>query len=190
MKPLVSIPNRFRVTQEQFEQLAWANRDVSMERTADGALIVMPPTGGTTGKRNARLTAQLWNWNQQQQLGEVFDSSTIFHLPNGADLSPDAAWVSAERWNTLTREEQDGIVPLCPDFVVELRSKTDSLKELQAKMQEYLDNGCRLGWLINPQARQVEVYRFGQTTERLDSPQTLLGEDLLPGFVLNVSPLF
>ena len=190
MKHSVYLPDTFRVTQEQFEQLVGANRSVPMERTADGVLVIMSSTGGNTGKRNAGLTAQLWNWNQEHELGEVFDSSTIFHLPNGADRSPDAAWVRSESWNTLTPEEQDGFPPLCPDFVIELRSKTDSLKELQAKMQEYLNSGCRLGWLINPQNQQVEIYRPEQAVEVLQSPQTLSGEDVLPGFICEVSQLF
>jgi len=190
MKLSVYLPDTFKVTQEQFEQLVWANQNILMERAADGALIIMSPTGGTTGKRNAGLIAQLWNWNQATQLGEVFDSSTIFRLPNSADRSPDAAWVSAARWNALTPEEQDGFPPLCPDFIIELRSKTDSLKELQDKMQEYIDNGCHFGWLINPQNRQVGIYRPGQAVETLQSPQTLSGEDLLPGFVFDTSQLF
>ena len=187
---LVHIPHTFKVTQEQFEQLAWANQETAMERSSNGDLIIMSPTGGTTGKRNAILIAHLWNWNQQYQLGEVFDSSTIFRLPNGANRSPDAAWVRKQRWDALTQQEQDGFPPLCPDFVVELRPKTDSLKELQAKMQEYLDKGSQLGWLINPQARQVEVYRPGQAVNILKSPQDLADPNLLPGFVFNVRQLF
>lgn len=120
MKPAVHLPEIFTVTQEQFEQLVWANRNVAMERAADGVLIIMSPTGGNTGKRNAGLTAQLWNWNQESELGEVFDSSTIFRLPNGANRSPDAAWIALERWRTLTPEEQDGFPPLCPDFTVDV----------------------------------------------------------------------
>lgn len=187
MNPLVQIPRTFKVTQSQFEQLALANRDVSMERTADGVLIVMAPTGGTTGRRNAGLTAQIWNWNQTHPLGEVFDSSTIFRLPNGANRSPDVAWVSAERWSELSSEDQDRFPPLCPDFVVELRSKTDSLQELRDKMQEYVENGCRLGWLIDPQGKQVEIYRIGQKPEVIDSPPSLSGETVLPGFVCEMN---
>ncbi|MBW4631279.1 MAG: Uma2 family endonuclease [Iphinoe sp. HA4291-MV1] len=175
-----------KLTHDQFEQIAAANRDLRLELTAHGELIIMPPTGGNTGRRNADLTYQLRAWNRQTQLGEVFDSSTVFQLPNGAERSPDAAWVSSERWNLLTPEQQDTFPPLCPDFVVELRSKTDSLKTLQQKMLEYMDNGCRLGWLINYQQRQVEIYRAGQAKEILQSPQTLSGEEVLPGFVLDL----
>lgn len=185
----INLPNIFKVTREQFEQLVWANCDLSLERTANGVLIILPPTGGTSGKRNASLTAQLWNWNQSAKLGEVFDSSTIFRLPNGADRSPDAAWVRFDRWNALTSQEQDSFPPLCPDFAIELRSKTDSLKPLQEKMQEYLENGCKLAWLIDPQNQQVEIYRPDRAVDTLELPQFLSGEDVLPGFTLEVDRL-
>ena len=175
-----------RLTHEQFEQIALANPDLRIELSADGELSIMPPTGGNTGRRNADLTTDLNLWNRQTRLGVVFDSSTIFRLPNGAERSPDAAWIILERWNALTQNEQDSFPPLCPDFVIELRSKTDSLKPLQAKMQEYQDNGCRLGWLINYQDRQVEIYRPQREKEVLRSPQTLSGEEVLPGFVLDL----
>jgi len=147
----LEIPSYFIVSQEQFELLANANRDLRLERSPNGELIIMPPTGGTTGKRNAKLITYFVNWNDQMQLGEVFDSSTAFRLPNGSNRSPDVAWVSRERWQSLTSEQQDSFPPLCPDFVVELRSKSDSLKSLQDKMQEYLENGLLLGWLIDIQ---------------------------------------
>lgn len=185
----LNLPPTLKLTQEQFEQLAAANRELQLELTASGELILMPPTGGSSGRRNADLTTDLNLWNRQRQLGIVFDSSTAFRLPNGAIRSPDACWVSQPRWDTLTPEEQDSFPPLCPDFVTELRSKTDSLESLQAKMQEYINNGCRLGWLINPQDRQVEIYRPGLTKETLAAPQTLSGEDVLSGFGFNVQPL-
>jgi Uma2 family endonuclease len=175
-----------RLTHEQFEQIALANPDLRIELSGDGELSIMPPTGGNTGRRNADLTTDLNLWNRQTRLGVVFDSSTIFRLPNGAERSPDAAWIILERWNALTQKEQDSFPPLCPDFVIELRSKTDSLKPLQAKMQEYQDNGCRLGWLMNYQDRQVEIYRPQREKEVLQSPQTLSGEEVLPGFVLDL----
>ena len=176
-----------RLTHEQFEQLAIANRDLRLELTAAGELILMPPTGGNTGRRNSDLTYQAQAWSRQAQLGEVFDSSTVFRLPNGAERSPDVAWVRRDRWQALTAAEQDSFPPLCPDFMIELRSKTDSLKPLQAKMREYLENGCRLGWLINVQARQVEIYRPGQAVEVLVEARSLSGEAVLPGFVLDLS---
>ena len=178
------------VTHEQLVQLAIANRDLQLERTATGELIVMPPAGGTTGKRNADIEGQLWLWNRQSKLGVVFDSSTGFHLPNGADRSPDAAWVRQERWDALTPEQQEGFVPLCPDFVLELRSKTDNMAPLRTKMREYIDNGARLGWLINRKNKKVEIYRQSREVEVLDNPTTLSGEDVLPGLVLDLTEVW
>lgn len=188
--PPINIPSTLKVNQEQFQQIAAANRDLRLELTATGKLIIMPPTGGNTGKRNQDLTGQLWYWNRQTKLGVAFDSSTAFHLPNGANRSPDAAWVIQTRWDNLTREQQDTFPPLCPDFALELRSKTDSLKSLRQKMQEYLDNGLRLGWLIDTQNNKVEIYRPQQAVEVLDNPSTLSGENVLPGFVLSLESIF
>ncbi|QSJ14385.1 Uma2 family endonuclease [Nostoc sp. UHCC 0702] len=184
LKPVLEL------TDEQFFQLCQANRDLRFERTATGELIIMPPTGGETGNRNAGLTAQIWIWNEQNKLGIVFDSSTGFKLPNGADRSPDASWVKLECWNALNQEEKTKFLALCPDFVVELLSPSDSLKATQEKMREYQDNGARLGWLINRKSQQVEIYRQGQEVEVLDSPATLSGEDVLPGFVLNLEAIW
>jgi Uma2 family endonuclease len=175
------------VTPEQFEALAIANRDLQLERTATGELIVNPPTGGESGKRNLSITGKLSNWFEaHEELGEAFDSSTGFILPNGANRSPDAAWVSRERWGALTLQQQRGFVPLCPDFVIELRSESDSLSKLQAKMVEYINNSTKLGWLIDPQNRRVEIYRPDLEVEVLENPTELSGEDVLPGFVLNL----
>ncbi|MEQ9667230.1 Uma2 family endonuclease [Coleofasciculus sp. G2-EDA-02] len=185
MIPII-IPQTLKVTQEQFEELAAANRDVRLERTAIGELIIMPPTGGITGKRNIDIEGQLWFWNRQTKLGVAFNSSTAFRLPNGADRSPDASWVSQERWDTLTPEQQEAFPPLCPDFVIELRSKSDNMEPLRKKMQEYLDNGLRLGWLIDAKNKRVEIYRPNREVEVLQSPVSLSGEDVLPGFVLDL----
>ncbi len=175
------------VTPEQFESLAAANRDLRLERTSLGELVVNPPTGGESSQRNFSLTTQLGIWLEANpDSGEGFDSSGGFILPNGAIRSPDASWVRQERWEALTAEQRRGFVPLCPDFVVELRSATDSLAKLQEKMQEYLENGAQLGWLINPQNQQVEIYRPGQSVEVLESPLELSGETVLPGFMLNL----
>lgn len=179
-----------RLTHEQFEQIAIANRDLRLELTADGELIVMPPTGGNTGRRNSNLTYQVEAWNKRTSIGVVFDSSTVFQLPSGAERSPDVAWIDQARWDALTLEQQDTFPPICPDFVIELRSKTDSLKTLQAKMQEYLENGCRLGLLINYQDRQVEIYRLNQAKQVLQSPQSVSCEELLPGFVLDLRSIW
>ncbi|WP_445172696.1 Uma2 family endonuclease [Microcoleus sp.] len=179
-----------KLTSEQFYQLCEENPDLKLERSANGELIVMPPTGGETGKRNLTAGAQLWTWNEQTELGEAFDSSTGFTLPNKADRSPDVSWVEKSRWSALTPEQKDKFIPLCPDFVIELLSPSDSLKKTQEKMQEYMENGCRLGWLINRKKREVEIYRPGQDVEVLQSPLTLSGENVLPGFVLNLQKIW
>lgn len=187
--PQTSIELSINLTDEQFFQLCQNNRDYQFERTASGELIIMPPTGSETSKRNMDLSYQLRAWSRQNNLGVAFDSSGGFRLPNGADRSPDASWVKKERWDALTPEQKDSFAPLCPDFVVELRSKTDSLKKLQEKMQEYIDNGAKLGWLIDRQNRRVEIYRPGQDVEILQNPATVSGEDVLPGFVLDLAEI-
>jgi Uma2 family endonuclease len=186
----VNFNSVIKLTDEQFYQLCQDNENLRFERNSKGELIIMPPTGGETSNRNAGLTAQIWVWNEQTQLGKVFDSSGGFKLPNGADRSPDTSWVKLERWNALTPEQQTKFAPLCPDFVVELLSPSDSLKESQEKMKEYRDNGARLGWLVNRKSRQVEIYRQGQDVELLENPVTLSGEDVLPGFVLNLESIW
>jgi Uma2 family endonuclease len=178
---------KIELTDEQFFQLCQNNRDLRFERTAKGGLLIMPPTGGETSNRNARLTQRLMNWADTNELGIAFDSNGGFKLPNGADRAPDASWVKIERWNALTPEQRQKFLPLCPDFVVELRSPTDSLKATREKMQEYIDNGARLGWLIDQKNKRVEIYSQGQDVEILQSPTTLLGEDVLPGFVLDLN---
>lgn len=177
------------LTDDQFFQMCQQNRDYRFERTASGELLIMPPTGSDTGRRNVKITTQLDIWNSESNLGEVFDSSTGFTLPNGAERSPDASWVKIERWNALTPEQQEKFAPICPDFVVELRSRTDSLKELQEKMQEYIENGAQLGWLIDRKNKQVEIYRPGKDVEILDNPASLSGENILPGFVLHLQQI-
>ena len=205
----VTISKGFRVTPKQFEQLAYTEQLARLELTKDGELIIMSPTGGTAGRKNSRLTQQLRNWADRDGTGEVFDSSTVFVLPNGARRSPDVSWIKLERWNQLTQTEQDGFPPLAPDFVIELVSPSDiknqRYEDLQAKMtsdpapttgarerarmQEYLDNGVKLGWLIEPTAKTVEIYRPQQQVEILNNPQTLSGEDVLPGFSLDLSEI-
>lgn len=190
MNLTVNLKPAIELTDEQFEQICTANRDLKFERTAQGELIVMSPTGSETGSWNSGLTGQLWFWNQQHKLGKSFDSSTGFKLPSGATRSPDLAWVKQDRWEALTPEQRRRFAPLCPDFVVELRSLNDDLGELRAKMQEYLENGALLGWLINPEDQQVEIYRRGRSIERLNRPETLSGETVLPGFVLNLCEIW
>jgi Uma2 family endonuclease len=177
------------LTDEQFEQICSANRDLRLERTKTGELIVMPPTGGETGNRNIKLSTRVEIWSSQANLGLAFDSSTGFKLPNGAIRSPDASWLRLERWQTLTPLQRQKFIPLCPDFAIELLSPTDELRETQAKMQEYLANGLRLGWLINPKSKQVEIYRPGQPVEIRQNPASLSGETVLPGFVLDLTEI-
>ncbi|QIR38352.1 Uma2 family endonuclease [Tolypothrix sp. PCC 7910] len=176
------------LTDEQFFQICQNNRDLRIERTAEGELIIMPPTGWESGNRNSRLTQRLGNWADADGTGLTFDSSTGFKLPNGANRSPDASWVSRERLTALNPDPAK-FLPMAPDFVAELRSATDSLETLRRKMQEYIDNGVRLGWLIDPQNQQVEIYRPEQEVEILKSPNSLSGEDVLPGFVLNLAQI-
>ena len=191
---MVSLPSplnlELNLTDEQFWQLCHQHHDLQFERTAEGELIIMPPTGGLTGDRNSDINFQLRLWNRNSKLGKVFDSSSGFKLPNGADRSPDAAWVELSRWNSLTREQQERFVPLCPDFVIELRSPSDLLKNIQDKMQEYLNNGAKLGWLIDPKRHIVEIYHPSQEVEILRSPKTIFGEDVLPGFSLDLTEIF
>ncbi|MEH2196816.1 Uma2 family endonuclease [Nostoc sp.] len=174
------------LTDEQFFQMCQKNRDYRFERTASGELLIMPPTGSDTGNRNFDMVVELGIWNKQTKLGKGFDSSTGFTLPNGAERSPDASWVKIERWNALTPEQQEKFAPICPDFVIELRSRTDSLKELREKMQEYIENGVQLGWLIDRKNKRVEIYRPGKDVEILDNPASVSGENVLPGFVLDL----
>lgn len=179
-----------RLTDEQFYQLCQTNRDLRLERTATKEIIVMAPSGGETGDREGEIFFQVKAWNNQNLSGKVFSPSTGFRLPNGAIRSPDTCWLPLEHWEALTSEQRQKFPPLCPDFVVELRSASDELQPLQEKMQEYLNNGLRLGWLIDPQNRQVEIYRPGIAVEVLQAPLTLSGEDVLPGFVLNLSGIY
>ena len=190
--PPLNLPSTLKLTisHEQFVQLAWVNQNLQLERTATGELIVMPPTGSDTGNKNADILGQLWLWNRQTQLGQIFDSSSGFHLPNGADRSPDVSWIGQDRWDTLTPEEKSGFAPLCPDFVLELRSKNDSLESLQQKMQEYQENGAKLGWLIDRNRKKVEIYRPKKSVEVQNSPDSLSGEDILPGFTLDLSEIW
>ncbi|MBF2046010.1 MAG: Uma2 family endonuclease [Leptolyngbya sp. IPPAS B-1204] len=185
-EPLILHLQSVELTDDQFYHLCRANDDLQFERTPKGELVIMPPVGGVSGNREAGLISRVWLWNEEANLGKVFSSSTIFRLPNGGDRSPDVAWVQLERWTALTPEEQEKFPPICPDFVIELRSRTDSLESLREKMQEYLNSGLRLGWLINPQDQQVEIYRPNQAPEMLGFPVRLSGEEVLPGFVLNL----
>jgi Uma2 family endonuclease len=177
------------LTHEQFYKLCMANTDVAIERSAAGELIIVSSTGSLSGRREADYITDLGLWNPQTGLGKVFSSSTIFSLPDGGDRSLDAAWVKLERSESLSPDQQEKFPPLCPDFVIELRSRTDRLKPLQQKMQEYLNSGLQLGWLINPQDCQVEIYRPHYAVEVLSNPSTLSGESILPVFLLTMNLL-
>lgn len=183
-----------RLSDAQFASIAADNPEVRLELTTTGELIVMSPTGGKTGRRNSRIIQRLLNWSDSTKNrtggGVVFDSSTGFTLPSGAKRSPDAAWVRSARWEALTEVQQESFPPLCPDFVLELRSPTDNLAVLQAKLEEYRGNGARLGWLLDPQARQVFVYRPDEKVEALTDPKALSGGTVLPGFVLELSEVW
>ena len=183
----VNVQPILTLNDEQFLQLSQANPDLKFERSQQGNLIIMSPTGGETGNRNAELIIEFGNWNRRKKLGKVFDSSTGFKLPNGAIRSPDVAWVKQESWDKLSTKEKQRFPNLAPDFVLELRSKTDSLSETQGKLREYIENGVRLGWLINPLEKQVEIYRSGKEPDVLDQPQQISGEAVLPEFTLNLS---
>jgi Uma2 family endonuclease len=178
------------LTGEEFEQLCQDNRETRMELTAKGELILMPPTGSKTGLRNAKLTRHFGNWAEPNGTGVDFDSSSGFVLPNGARRSPDVSWVKRERWDALTEEEQDGFAPLCPDFVIELRSRSDNLPPLEDKMLEYIANGARMAWLIDPLRKRVYIYRPNRNADILEDPETVSGDPELPGFKLDVRELW
>ena len=178
------------MTDDQFLRFCADNGDLRMEFSASKELIVMPPAGGMTSGRNSDLTADLTVWTRQDGTGKAFDSSGGFRLPNGAIRSPDASWVLLSRWEALAESQQIRFPPLCPDFVIELRSPSDSLSDTQAKMVEYMENGARLGWLLDPQGRQVHIYRPGQDVELLDEPDSVSGDPELPGFVLELARIW
>ncbi|MBW4594744.1 MAG: Uma2 family endonuclease [Brasilonema angustatum HA4187-MV1] len=184
LKPVIEL------TDEQFYQLCQKNPDIKFERSAKGELIIMPPTGGQTGSHNSEINADFVIWNRQTKLGKVFDSSTGFKLPNGANRSPDVTWIRQERWDLLTSEQKEKFPPIVPDFVLELMSPSDNLQKTQEKMQEYMENEVKLGWLIDRKTRRVEIYRLGQAVEVLESPTELSGEDILPGFILDLRTVF
>jgi Uma2 family endonuclease len=186
----ISLSPVINLTDEQFFQICRNNSDLRFERNAQGELTIMAPEGSETGIRSAVITTDLTIWNRRTRLGYTFGSSTGFKLPNGSERSPDAAWIRKERWDALTREERSRFAPICPDFVVELMSPSDILTNIQTKMQEYQDNGTKLGWLIDRGNRQVEIYRIGQPKEVLHSPNVLSGEDVLPDFVLSLDEIW
>ena len=185
---VLDVRNIFELSDEQFYQLCRRHPDIHFERSANGELIIMPPSGGVSGNRNFSLTGQLARWvDDHPELGVGFDSSTCFKLPSGADRAPDGAWVSINRWNALTPEQQEKFPPLAPNFVIELRSRTDNLETLRSKMLEYQSNGVLLGILINPQDKQVELYPSNGAVEVLTNPIEVDCSVVLPGFAINLA---
>ncbi len=186
----IDLSSVIQLTREEFIKICAANPEMKLERTAKGELIVMSPTGGETGSFNSDLNGELYVWNCATKQGKTFDSSTGFSLPKGSDRSPDASWISLAKWESLSLSQRKGFLPLCPEFLIELLSSSDSWKQGQAKMEEYMDNGCLLGWLIDPKHKRVAIYRQGQSVEILDNPKILSGEDILPNFVLEIGAMF
>ncbi|MEG4106694.1 Uma2 family endonuclease [Microcoleus sp. S13_C5] len=187
---VLRIPPKLQMTDDEFFEFCQINSELRIERNKSGELLIMPPTGGTTGNRSGSVFGELYIWARQDGTGMCFDSSTGFKLSMG-DRSPDASWIKLERWNTLSPEQQDKFPPICPDFVVELRSASDNLKPLQDKMQEYMrEPGVQLGWLIDRKNRRVYIYRPGLPEECLENPATVSGDPVLPGFVLNMSKIW
>ncbi|HEX8499959.1 MAG TPA: Uma2 family endonuclease [Pyrinomonadaceae bacterium] len=180
----------WKMSGDEFYDFCMRHEDLNLELSSEGDLIIVPPTGGKTGRRNSKLAVRFGLWAEKDGTGETFDSSSMFSLPNGAKRSPDLSWVKKERWEALSEGERERFSPVCPDFVVELRSPSDSLKRLQKKMEEYVENGAQLGWLLDPSTRRVYVYRAGAEAEVLEDPEAVSGEPLLRGFALDVRALW
>jgi Uma2 family endonuclease len=186
----VNLPAIDQMSLTEFYAFCQANQDLRIERTATGKVVIMPPTFSDTGNRNGKAFQQLANWSDQNGTGETFDSSTGFTLPNGATRSPDASWIKLDRWNALKDAEKASFAPICPDFVIELRSSSDTLVGLQEKMQEYVDNGAVLGFLIDRKNHSVHVYRPNQEAQILDNPEIVEGDPELPGFGLRMAKIW
>lgn len=178
------------MTEDEFFEFCRVNRDLRIERSAQGELIVMPPTVFETGDQNSEINFQLRQWAKRDGTGMTFDSSAGFTLPNGAVRSPDASWVKKARAKALTKEQRQRFAPLCPDFVIELRSKSDSLKVVKEKMLEYMENGAQLGFLLDPRTKRVHVYRPGRRVEVLENPKSVPADPVLPGFALDLSEIW
>ena len=185
----LNLSSSLTLDDQQFKTICDNNKNLNFERNQRGELIIISPTGSETGEKNSSILGQLWMWNYQKKLGKTFDSSTGFKLPNGAIRSPDASWIKKEKWDNLTREERRKFAPICPDFVVELLSINDDWDEGKIKMKEYIDNGIKLGWLIDPNQNQVAIYRPQKEIEILKNPQSLSGEKILPEFILDLTDI-
>lgn len=187
---VVHLAPAIKMSDREFFKFCQQNSELRIERTAEGVIEIMPPVVGGGSSRNAQLTSQLTNWSNQNNIGVAFDATGGFKLPNGATRSPDAAWVLKSRLAQLPADVENSFIPLCPDFVVELRSPSDALSTLQDKLKEYIANGSRLGWLIDPRSQQVWVYRPGKPVETLISPTTVAGDPELPGFTLDLARIW
>lgn len=187
---LLTMPSDIKMTDEQFWEFCQINRDLRIERTKTGEVIIMPPRGSETGNRNGDIFGQLWLWSKKDKKGLCFDSSTGFTLSSSATVSPDVSWIKLERWQALSPEEREKFAPLCPDFVIELRSRTDSLKRLKEKMQDYIKEGAKLGLLIDRGHRDVYIYRPQCPEECLENPVTVSCDPVLPGFVLEMADIW
>jgi Uma2 family endonuclease len=183
---VLRLPPALNLTEDQFFELCQINHELRIERSAEGELLIMPPAGGETGDRESEINMQLRLWAKREGTGRAFGSATGFILPNSAVRGPDAAWVSWSRLGQIPQTQWARFLPLCPDFVIEVRSPSDRLRDVQAKMQEYAANGVRLGWLIDPEPRHIYIYRPGAPVERLDSPESISGDPVLPSFVLDL----
>ncbi len=181
-------PMTFRVV-ESFEEFVALNPDLMVEQNRNGEIVMMSPAGSESASRNAEISYQLQRWSKSYS-GKTFDSSVLFSLLDGSKRGPDASWIAMERWEVLSKEDREAFAPICPDFVIELRSRSDRLIDLKQKMNDYIANGVRLGWLIDPYKRQVYIYRQNREMETSAEPSTLSGEDVLPGFVLDLSPIW
>lgn len=190
MPTIIKLHPGSQMSDDQFFEFCQVNSDYRFERTARGEIVILSPTGSESGQRNASLTVQVGIWAERDGTGVIFDSSTGFTLPDGAVRSPDLAWIRRTRWEAIPPEQRKKFAPICPDFVVELRSETDDLEMLQAKMQEFMSNGAVLGWLIDPMERRVYVYQPDAAVQQLDNPTTLNGDPTLPGFVLNLGKIW
>jgi Uma2 family endonuclease len=186
----LELGSALQISDGELFELCVRNPELRIERTAEGDLTVMTPAGGTSGHRNAEIVSALGVWARRDGAGVVFDSSTGFLLPNGAMRAPDAAWILRSRLEPLSAEAKERFIPLTPDFVVELRSPSDRLADLERKLEEYRSQGARLGWLIDPQERRVHVYRPGRPPEVLDDPAEVSGDPELPGFLLDLEPIW
>lgn len=185
----IKMPNG-GMSDEQFYQFCVLNPELRIERTADKLIVLMPPTNSDTGNRNAELLVDIGTWNRKKKLGKIFDSSSGFKLPNGADISPDVAWITNDRWEAIPENQKQRFAPIAPDFVAEIRSGDQNLNYLKGKMTEYIECGCRLAWLIDPNNRKTWVYFANGDIQTIPFDTALGGGDVMPGFEVRLADIF